>query len=75
MKKHILYIQLAKALTLRDSNRQHKMDSSKFNNRSECVIVINIIVLFEAFDNQTSFVAISRSIGIPLNLVDPLVVN
>jgi hypothetical protein len=63
MKKHILYIQLAKALTLRDSNRQHKMDSSKFNNR------------FEAFGNQTSFVAISRSIGIPLNLVDPLVVN
>jgi hypothetical protein len=51
------------------------MNSSKLDNRNECVIITNTISLFESFSHQTCFIAINGSINFTLDFIDPFAIN
>ena len=57
------------------TNRSHSKksaDSGHVGHRSECLIIIAPLLLLKTTGHKTSFVALKRTIGASLNLVDPL---
>jgi len=62
MKKHILDIQLMNRPCMRGSNAENNSNYGWFNNRTEALIVVNIVLMREPPDNPTSFVASKRTI-------------
>ena len=60
------------------TNRSHSKksaDSGHVGHRSECLIIIAPLLLLKATGHKTSFVALKRTIGASLKLVDPLAGN
>jgi hypothetical protein len=72
MKESVLNIELAKMPTIRDRERKKQMNSSRFDNRTEGVIVVKTIPLFKPFRHKPRLVPFNRTIRAPLYFEDPL---
>lgn len=68
-------IQLTQTPTSRYSNRQNSSNSSSFDCRTESVLIVYSIPLFEAFYNQSSFIPVQASVSLSFHFVYPLAVN
>jgi hypothetical protein len=75
MEKRVLHIQLMKTPALRDCNRENQVNSDKLNHRTECIIIINTIVMFETHGYKVSFVAVIGAISLTLDFINPLAIN
>src|SRR6185437_6972778 len=72
MEKSILDIQLMNRPVARGCNTQNCPDGTWFNNRTECLIIINAMLLRESPNNPTSFVTSKGTIRMILMLENPL---
>jgi hypothetical protein len=75
MEKGILNIQLAKRPPSSDLKKEDKMNSSGFDNKIECILVVNVIPLFESLGNQACLVLLYRSISMFSDFPHPFQVN
>jgi hypothetical protein len=75
MKECILDIQLSKTPTSGDRQRQKEPNGGRLDNRTEGVLIVKPMTLFEPLGNKTSFVALDRTVSMFLHLEDPLRVN
>jgi hypothetical protein len=72
MKESVLNIELAKMPTICDRERKKQTNSSRFDNRTEGVIVVKTIPLFKPFRHKPRLVSFNRTIRAPLCFEDPL---
>jgi hypothetical protein len=67
MNKGILNIKLTKRPSSSDSQLEQKTNSGGLDHRTEGVLIIKAITLFESFSNQPSLVYFNRAIGMFLD--------
>jgi hypothetical protein len=72
MKKCILDIQLMNGLGTRGSNAENNLDRGRFNNWTECLVVVNVVPLRKSTNNPSSFVTSKRAIIMMFMLEYPL---
>jgi hypothetical protein len=75
MEESILNIQLTKRPTAGDNHRKQDANGGWLDNRTETILIVNTITLFEPLSHQTSFVTINSAIGLPFDLIHPFAVN
>jgi hypothetical protein len=51
------------------------MNSSKFDDMTEVVVIINTIPLHEPLDNEKSFIAVNRTVSLPLNFINSFAID
>ncbi|XP_040245347.1 uncharacterized protein [Aegilops tauschii subsp. strangulata] len=72
IEKGVLDIKLRDRPMTNRSHNKESADSGHVGHKSECLIIIASLLLLKATGHNTSFVALKRTIGASLNLVDPL---
>jgi hypothetical protein len=72
MEKSILHIKLMNGPVLRNSQREYHADSSRLDNRTESLIIINTGALSKASKDPASLIAIKRPICTELMPKNPL---
>ena len=72
MEKSILHIKLMNGPVLRKSQREYHTDSSRLDNRTESLIIINTGALSKTPEDSASLVAIKRPICAELMPKNPL---
>ncbi|GMP86718.1 hypothetical protein CsSME_00039393 [Camellia sinensis var. sinensis] len=75
VKKSILNVHLIEKPMLSSSNKNQGTDNSHLGNRGKCLLIINTVLLRETLGNQTSFVALERTIRMSLDFMDPFTIN
>jgi len=75
MKKSVIHISLMNRPVGRQDNRKNKTNGSLFYDRVEGVRKIMSFTLVETFGNETSFVALNRTICVELVFEDPFSPN
>jgi hypothetical protein len=72
IKKCVLNIKLRHGLVANRGHDKKSAHSGHMGHRGKNLITITALLLLEATSHKTRFVALKRSIGASLNLVDPL---
>jgi hypothetical protein len=75
MQKCILNIKLAKGPATSDSKGQQQPNSGRLNNRTEGILVVKTVPLFETLSNESGLVPLNRAICMPFDLEDPFGIN
>jgi hypothetical protein len=75
MEESVLNIKLAKMPDIHDREQKKQMNSSRFDNRTESVIIIETIPLLEPFCHKPRLVPFNRTIRAPLHFEDLLRIN
>jgi hypothetical protein len=73
IKKDILHIKLRDELLPNRSHNKKSVNSGHMSNTSKSLIIIMILLLLKTMSNETSLIALKRTIRASLNLVDPLI--
>jgi hypothetical protein len=72
IKKGILHIKLRDGSLPNRSHDKKSANSGHMSNRSKSLIIITILILLKITSNETSIIALKRTIRASLNLIDPL---
>jgi hypothetical protein len=72
IKKNILHIKLRDGPLPNRSHNKKSANSGHMSNRSKNLIIITTLLLLKTTSNETSLIALKRTIRANLNLIDPL---
>jgi hypothetical protein len=72
VKKDILHIKLRDGPLLNRSHIKKSVNSGHMSNKSKRLIIITPLLLLKTTSNDTSLIALKRTIKVSLNLIDPL---
>ena len=72
MKKGVLHVELVDQPRARGSNAENDADGGRIDNWTECLIVVDVVLLRETPDNPASLVSSKQTINIILVLENPL---
>jgi hypothetical protein len=72
IKKYILHIKLRDGPLPNRSHSKKSTNSGHMSNRSKSLIIIMTLLLLKTTSNKTSLIALKRTIGASLNLINPL---
>jgi hypothetical protein len=75
VKKGILDIQLSRLPSMSKSHGEQNANGSWLDNRTERVLVVKTIALFEPFGNESCLVSLYAAIRLVLDFEHPLAVN
>ena len=75
MKKGVLDIQLTQAPPTRDCNGENQANSDRFDDGTECIIIVQDISLFEPLGNESCLMTINCSILLVLECENPFAVD
>jgi hypothetical protein len=68
----VLDVELASLPFKGERDGEDDADRGRFDNRTECLVKVNILLLRETAKHPTCFVAVERAIGLQLVAKDPL---
>jgi len=72
VKKGVLHVQLMYVPGARSGDAEDDADGSRFNNRTECLVVVDVVLLRKTTNDPPGFMASERAISTILVLEDPL---
>jgi hypothetical protein len=72
IKKGILHIMLRDGSLPNRSHNKKSANSGHMSNMSKSLIIIMIVLMLKTISNETSLIALKRTIRASLNLIDPL---
>lgn len=75
VKEGILYVKLTKLPASRDRNCKNSTDCGRFNDRTECFLIIDALSLVESLGNKSCFVAIHSAVRKTLDPKNPFTTN
>jgi hypothetical protein len=75
IKKDILHIKLRNGPLPNRSHNKKSVNSDHMSNKSKSLIIITTLFLLKTTSNETSLIALKRTIRASLNLIDPLMSN
>jgi len=73
MKKIILHVELMDGPGVRDGEAEDDPYHGRFDNRTECLVVVDAVLLREPANNPPDLVSSEGAVGVVLVLEDPLV--
>jgi len=72
VKKGVLHVQLMYLPGARSGDAEDDADGSRFNNRTECLVVVDVVLLRKTTNDPPGFMASERAISTIFVLEDPL---